>query len=120
MTAPALRILKTAVAYALQKPNSKRHTLSIDCLRQMSDLPELSTLQLRALLSEARKALAIAELIDANSSDSEDWPSISWPVFDYIGSSACTISFEISRRTFDPKLLEVLWSLHTSGEKRML
>lgn len=118
LTAPALKLLKAAVTYALENRRVKLHTMSINTLCRLAGLPSFTAQEFSILLQQARRALVVVEVMDTASPDRDDLPYASWPVFNEVRIDGSSVAFEICRRTFDEKLVSTLLALEPSGPQR--
>jgi hypothetical protein len=108
MSIPALRIAKAAVLHASENPQETTHTLNIADFCSGAGLPIIESDDFSRLLKEARKTLAIVEVIDTSSPERDDLPYCSWPVFNRTMIDHSKFTFEICRRSFDERLLATL------------
>lgn len=108
LTAPALSVFKAAVMHAQKNRGIRLHRIPITVFCRLAGIPGLSSKEIQILLNEARKVLAIREVIDTASPNRDDLPYLSWPVFTMVLVDELNVSFEICQRTFDERLLSRL------------
>lgn len=93
----ALRVLKTVVSIALRNPHVQRHHVPVADFCEQADLPSTtSSLQLRKLMNEARKAGGSVDVIEVDK-PRKVGPWGCWPVFNWSDVSSSHISFELTR-----------------------
>lgn len=117
LTAPALDVLRAAVAHAQANPRVRVQKMPIDEFCRLAGLPNMPSDEFSELLREACRALVIVEAVDTDSPDRDDLPYASWPVFSEVGVDGSTVAFAICNHTFDEKLLRLLPTLAPSGRK---
>jgi hypothetical protein len=96
----ARKLMKTAVRRAYAHQDVKKHTVRIDEFCRESGLRPTTSEQFRRWMREARKSLAVVEVIDTDLPNRDDLPYSSWPVFLEIRSNATEVTFEIDSQTF--------------------
>jgi hypothetical protein len=117
LSTSALRLMTAAVMHAKTHQSMRFHTVPIIALCRLAGLPILSSAKMKILLKEARKGLAVWEVIDTVLSERDDLPCMSWPVFSKGIIDGCSILFEINELTFDERLIAKLNLLNQSSEK---
>ena len=111
LTAPALAILKTAVLYAKENRQVKKHTMSLNTFCHLAGFPSLLPGRFWPLSREASGVLGIVEEVDTSAPDRGDLAYSSWPVFASICIDGYNVKFEICNLTFDDVLLAKLQNL---------
>ena len=95
----ARKIMTTAVRRAFAHQEVKKHTMRIDEFCREARLRWTTPKQFRSWIREARKALAVIEVIDTDSPDRDDLPYFSWQVFVELLDNGTEIVFEIDSQT---------------------
>jgi hypothetical protein len=111
LTAPALLVLKAAVKYAQMQGAIQLHSIPIDLFCKYAALPNLNFDELHVLLRQARKAVAVIEIVDSVALGGEELYYASWPVFDELGLKDSFVLFEVCPKTINELVLSSLWSL---------
>lgn len=108
ISSPALEVFKAAVMHAQKNRCIRLHTMSITEFCRLAGLPGKSSSDIRMILKEARRVLAVVEVVDTSLPNRDDLPYSSWPVFSKALIDDSSVLFEICHRTFDERLLSRL------------
>jgi len=115
LTARSLCVLKAAVKFAEVQKYRRVHSIAVEEFCDLAGLPNLAFDDMRALLNEARRAIASIEIVDTMRPNQENF--ISWAVFDEIVLVRQRISFRICHLTWNDRLLSILQSLSPACER---
>lgn len=111
LTPSAINLLKAAVSYAYCHRDIEFHTITIRSLCDLANLREHSTIEIAALLNEARKALASIESLNTEANESGEDFFASWQIIEDFTVYDSYVSFKIKPWTFDERLLSRLEDL---------